>query len=167
MPTNVDSEAKRKPIININSIEYMFGKKNMNNNQIIERLPTQEEFISLRHAAGWSIPENVAVTAALEKTLYAVCVEENGKCVGSGRVIGDGALVFYVQDVIVLPECQRNGYGTKMMDAIMNYIQMNASPTAFIALFSAKGMESWYSRYGFIERSIGNLGPGMAFLKKK
>ena len=130
------------------------------------RSPTVEEFIALRRAAGWHVPAPDAVADALKSTLFAVCVEKDGTCVGSGRVVGDGSLVFYVQDLIVLPEFQRKGYGTRLMDAIMDYINTNAKPTAVIALFSARGLEPWYSRYGFIERPHQHLGPGMAFFKK-
>lgn len=83
-----------------------------------------------------------------------------------GRVVGDGALVFAIQDVIVLPEHRRQGYGARIMDALMAYVKENARLTAHISLFSANGMEEFYSRYGFVERPQGRLGPGMAFFTK-
>ncbi len=139
---------------------------NMDNIAVKFRLPTAGEFLTLRRSAGWQIPDTEAVAAALKNTLFAVCVEKDGRIIGSGRVVGDGALCFYVQDVIVLPECQRKGVGTKIMDALMDYIHKTAKPTAYIGLFSALGLQPFYRRYGFIERPQGNLGPGMVFLKK-
>jgi len=133
---------------------------------ITTRLPSIEEFLSLRQAAGWLVPEPDAVTKALENTLFAVCVEKEGQCIGMGRVVGDGALVFYVQDVIVLPEHQRRGYGTALMKSIMEYIHKTAKPSAVIGLFSARGLEPWYARYGFVERPLKHLGPGMVFFKQ-
>ena len=114
---------------------------------------------------GWLIPDPASVERALEHTLFAVCIERNGACIGSGRVVGDGALVFCVQDVIVLPEHQRKGYGALIMDAIMAYIEQTAHATAFIGLFAAKGLEPWYARYGFIKRPQQHLGPGMGYFK--
>ncbi|MDO8673420.1 MAG: GNAT family N-acetyltransferase [Dehalococcoidia bacterium] len=32
------------------------------------------------------------------------------------RVIGDGGLFYYIQDVIFIPEYQRQGIGTQLMD---------------------------------------------------
>ena len=129
------------------------------------RFPTVEEFVALRRAAGWHVPAPDAVAAALKNSLFAVCIEKGGRFVGSGRVVGDGALTYTIQDVIVLSEYQRKGYGTMIMDALMDYIEKNAKPTAYIALFAARGMEHFYSRYGFVERPHGQLGPGMAFFK--
>ena len=74
---------------------------------LVARFPTVEEFISLHREAGWHVPQPDAVLESLKNSLFAVCVEEDGKFVGSGRVIGDGALVYVVEDVIVLPEYQK------------------------------------------------------------
>ena len=130
------------------------------------RPPTVDEFVAFRRSAGWHVPEPDAVAQALKATSFSVCAEKDGAAVGMARVVGDGALCFYVQDVIVLPEYQRKGHGTKLMDAVMDYINRNAWPTAYIALFSARGLEPFYSRYGFIERPHKHLGPGMAFFRK-
>ncbi len=137
----------------------------MDETKLVVRAPTAQEFIALRRAAGWHVPDADAASMALAKSLFSVCVERGGQCIGCGRVVGDGSLVFHVQDVIVLPGFQRKGCGTLIMDAIMEYINRTAKPTAYIALFSAHGLEPWYSRYGFIERPHKNLGPGMAFFK--
>ena len=141
-------------------------EESMADSALVQRKPSPEEFIALLQAAGWHVPDPDAVAAALANTCFAACVERDGQCVGSGRVVGDGALVFYVQDLIVLPDFQRRGYGTMLMDAIMDYIHRNARPTAVIGLFSARGLEPWYARYGFIERPHKRLGPGMVFIKE-
>lgn len=137
----------------------------MNDTELVVRAPTPQEFIALRRDAGWHVPDCDAAEAALGHSLFAVCVESDGQCIGAGRVVGDGSLVFLVQDVIVLAEQQRKGCGTLIMDAIMTYITRTAKPAAHIVLFAARGLEPWYSRYGFIERPHDHLGPGMAFSK--
>ena len=103
--------------------------------------------------------------AALAHSLFSVCIARDRECIACGRVVGDGSLVFHVQDVIVLPEYQRLGLGTRIMDALMGYINAHARPTAFIALFAAPGLESWYGRYGFLSRPMENRGPGMAYFQ--
>jgi predicted N-acetyltransferase YhbS len=80
------------------------------------------------------------------------------------RVIGDGGLVYYIQDVIVLPEYQGQGLGAKMMDKVMAYIRGQVKHSAIIGLMSAKGKEPFYERYGFIPRPNENLGSGMTLL---
>lgn len=133
--------------------------------QVVCRCPTPEEFLRLRQAVGWLVPDREAVRRALANSLFAVCVLARGQCVGCGRVVGDGHLVFHVQDVMVLPDWQRRGCGARIMDAAMGYVHRTAQPTAFVALFSAPGLESWYARYGFIRRPTQDRGPGMAFFR--
>ncbi|MCL5271424.1 MAG: GNAT family N-acetyltransferase [bacterium] len=134
--------------------------------RISHRKPTVSEFLELRKAVGWFVPTAESTERALRNTLFAACIEHNGSCIGSGRVVGDGALVFYIQDVIVRPQFQRQGCGKLIMDALMNFIHKSAAPTAYIGLFSARGLEPWYSKYGFVERPQKHLGPGMAFFKQ-
>ena len=141
-------------------------EKTMGDGVVKLRLPTATEFIALRRAAGWDVPSPEDVAEALANTLFAACAEKDSQLIGSGRVVGDGALCFFVQDLIVLPAHQKQGWGTRIMDALMGYVNATAKPTAFIGLFSARGMESFYSRYGFIERPHKHLGPGMVFFKK-
>jgi ribosomal protein S18 acetylase RimI-like enzyme len=43
--------------------------------------------------------------------------------IGFRRVIGDGGIYLYIQDVIVLLEFQRQGIGKCIMDAIMGYLK--------------------------------------------
>ena len=69
---------------------------------LVDRLPTVAEFQQLRESAGWTRVADDAVARALHQTLFAVCLEQDGQLVGSGRIVGDGAIYFYIQDVIVL-----------------------------------------------------------------
>ena len=137
-----------------------------NEYQLTERFPTADEFLALRRDAGWKVPESTAAADALRSSLYCVCVEQSGRCVGIGRVVGDGRLVFHVQDVIVMSGHRGRGCGTMIMDALMAYVHSTARPTAFVALFSAPPAVDWYKRYGFVQRPQENLGPGMAYFEK-
>ena len=74
--------------------------------ELIEREPTVEEYRRLRASAGWSERTIEAMETSLEHGLYGVCLVRDGETIGCGRVIGDGGMYFYVQDVIVLPELQ-------------------------------------------------------------
>ena len=138
----------------------------MNGIEITHRAPTAKEFIRLREAVGWHVPSPAAAEAALGNSLFSVCVTRDGECIGCGRVVGDGSLVFHVQDVMVQPEHQRCGHGSRLMEALMEYINVHARPTAFIALFATPGLEPWYERHGFVRRPMDDRGPGMAQFKK-
>jgi ribosomal protein S18 acetylase RimI-like enzyme len=82
------------------------------NYQIVEKLPTPEEYSQLRQSVGWGIYERDVVEKYLPNSLYCVCAVSDGKIVGMARIIGDGGIAYYIQDVIVKPEYQRQGVGT-------------------------------------------------------
>lgn len=46
--------------------------------------------------------------------------------------------MFYIQDVMVVPEWQGQQLGAQLMEHIMTYIRENAFPNAFIGLMAAK-----------------------------
>src|SRR5512140_918270 len=116
---------------------------------IMEKLPEAEEYNWLREQVGWRTNPEDVIRRALPNSLYGVCAYQAGKLVGMARIIGDAGLVYYIQDVIVLPECQRQGIGTLLMDSVMEYIREHASPNTTIGLMSAKGKEAFYEKYGF------------------
>lgn len=119
-------------------------------NFIIEkRVPTVSEYLNLRIAAGWADTPEDATESALQSSLFSVCVIADGEVIGLGRVVGDGGLYFYVQDVIVIPRYQRQGIGTRIMQEITAYLDNNLVDEAFIGLKSAKGLVSFYERFGF------------------
>lgn len=69
-----------------------------------------------------------------------------------GRVVGDGGMYFYVQDVMVMPEFQGRGIGAAVMDAIMRYLEGATAGGAFVGLMAAEGSERFFQRYGFRRR---------------
>ena len=119
---------------------------------LVERTPTPEEYGRLRASVGWNEVADDGVRAGLSRSLYAVVLERDGVAVGCGRVVGDGGVYFYVQDVLVLPELQGFGWGARIMDAVMRYLEHAAGPGTFVGLMAAKDVEAFYRRYGFERR---------------
>jgi GNAT superfamily N-acetyltransferase len=66
-----------------------------------------------------------------------------------GRVIGDGAFYFYVQDVAVMPEHQGRGVGGEIVDRLWAQIETLAPPKSFVGLFVAGPAAQLYERRGF------------------
>lgn len=123
--------------------------------------PTVEEFIALRSKVGWGdTPKQLAETA-LNNSLFHVVARYENNIVGMARIIGDGAMFFYIQDLIVDPEYQNNGIGDLLMQNLESYLSKFALKGSTIGLLSASGKESFYSRYGYQERNGSPLGFGM------
>jgi len=128
--------------------------------EAVEREPTVSEYQRLRRAVGWSDVSDEGVGAGLKNALYSVVVLRDKKPIGCGRVVGDGGIYFYVQDIMVLPEYQGLGLGRLIMDKVMDYLKGGAKQGAFVGLMAAKGVARFYERYGFKVRP--DDAPGMA-----
>ena len=126
-----------------------------------ERPPTVVELKEIFEAIGWlgDLPDDATVELGLHNSLYAVCVSYRGRVVVCARVVGDGAVYFYLQDVAVKPQFQSRGVGTLLMRSVLGYVTRHAADRAFIGLMAAPDAAGFYQRFGFSERPAGQ--PGM------
>lgn len=80
------------------------------------------EILDLYEAVGWTNyttrPERLR--AGYAGSLAAWGAFEGDKLVGIVRVVGDGATIVFVQDLIVAPSHQRKGIGAQLMSAVIN-----------------------------------------------
>jgi GNAT superfamily N-acetyltransferase len=115
-----------------------------------ERTPTPDEYRRICCAVGWEAAMNFdAAPAAVERSLHAVVALAGETAVGMGRIVGDGSIYFYVQDVAVVPEHQGNGLGATIVGALVDWVRANAPAQAFLGVFAAAGTEPFYRRLGF------------------
>lgn len=129
--------------------------------------PALDAFANLRAQAKWQNPDDKILKVSIENSLFWVTVYDTDKLIGTGRIIGDGAMYFYIQDVIVAPSYQSKGIGHLVMTHIENYLSSTCSNGATIALLSAHGKESFYTQYGYVKRDGDGLGLGMCkFISK-
>ncbi len=126
---------------------------------IRHRMPTAEEYKTLCRAVGWEGAINFdAAEESLAHSVYGVVAEESsGSAVGMGRIVGDGAIYFYIQDVLVVPEYQKRGIGTALLEALMGWLEEGAPAQAFIGLFAAPGTEAFYRRFTLEKRDLTGL----------
>ena len=92
-----------------------------------------------------------------------VAVKDGDETVGMARVVSDGGYVYFIADVLVLPEYQRKGIGKSMMEMIMEYLnsKLKEGYCFQVDLLAAKGRERFYEEFGFIKRPNENYGCGM------
>ena len=74
---------------------------------------TLEEVLPLYEAVGWT---NYTTKEAYKNSLHIFgAFNEEGKLIGVLRAVGDGASILFIQDILVYPEYQHQGIGTKLL----------------------------------------------------
>ena len=78
-------------------------------------------------------------------------------------LVGDGAIICYVQDLIIRPEVQGEGIGGLILETLKKFVIQEGyeGTTMMFDLMCAKGREEFYKKHGFIARPTDDLGPGM------
>lgn len=120
------------------------------NKIVVGRLPSEKEYWDLATATGYAkLISRDCVKTALTNSLFGVVAIEDGKVVGTGRVVGDGAIFYYLQDIMVVPQYQKQGIGSAILDGLIQQINKNAKWPCYVGLFTSKGLENFFSAYGF------------------
>lgn len=129
--------------------------------RFIEQAPKASDFVALRALIGWGTTPVELAQSSIDSSLYTVSAYHGEQLVATGRVVGDGYMYFYIQDVIVHPDSQGLGLGAKIMEYIESYLSKVCNKGATVGLFAAKGKEGFYQKFDYIERSGEPLGKGM------
>ena len=119
--------------------------------KLVDNILQAEDFIRLRIETGFAeIPVEHA-RKALQNGLINVSAIYNGELVGMGRLVGDGAMYWYLQEIIILPKFQRKGIGTMIVNHLVDYAKANSITGKFTTIggVSAKGKEPFYEKMGF------------------
>lgn len=107
----------RKQIEKLESYEVKFM------NYIIKEYTdyNEQEILPLYESVGWTnyIKSPQMLKEAYTHSLKTYAAYINEKLVGIVRVVGDGFSVIFIQDLLVYPECQRQGIGTALLKTIM------------------------------------------------
>lgn len=118
---------------------------------------TAEDFVRLKVATGFMDRPLEQVDKAIRNGLFNVSAIHDGKVIGMGRLVGDGAMYWYLQEIIVLPEYQGKGIGKSIVNHLIEYIKkMSISGTGVeVGLTAVKGKEPFYEKFGFTCGSSG------------
>ncbi|MEM7268544.1 MAG: GNAT family N-acetyltransferase [Pseudomonadota bacterium] len=116
---------------------------------------------ALRAETVWDpVSDQVAYAALARSQMGYLAICEN-EALGMGRVTGDGATSFYIEDLIVASKHRGAGVGQALLSALVAKIERLAPPGAMIALLAAEGSEGFYEANGFDRRPRAGYGPAM------
>ena len=116
-----------------------------------------EDSVRLKMAAGSIERPLPQAEKALKNGLFNVSAICDGQVVGMGRLVGDGAMYWYLQEIVVLPEYQGKRIGKSIVNRLLEHIRSAAMPGTIIdiGLTAVKGKEPFYEKFGFVVRSTG------------
>lgn len=127
--------------------------------EIVHRQPTVAEFASITAAVGFKPHPDEAIALGLANSFYSVCALASEGAIGVGRIVGDGALHFYLTGIMVVPAYQRRGVGTRIVEVLLDRMKEIHYANALIEALPLPGLEGFYSRFGF--RACRQYAPGM------
>lgn len=110
--------------------------------------PTRAELVALYDSVGWTSytgsPETLE--RAIAGSLRVVTARDEGRLVGLARIVGDGATIAYLQDVLVDPTHHRRGLGRLLVaaafapfDAVRQHVLLTDDEPAQRAFYEALG----------------------------
>jgi len=122
------------------------------------RTPTPGEHRSIAEAVGWDHAFNWdSLPRSLERSLCGAVALAGEVTVGMGRVVGDGTMYFYIQDVAVLPAWQGRGVGRAIVEDLLDQVRELAPGRAFTGLFATPDALPLYRQLGFAEGDLHGL----------
>ena len=87
---------------------------------------------------------------AFAASAVVVFAYADGRPVGFGRAISDGAYQAAVYEMAIVPEFQKQGIGAKIMRAILNRL-----PGYNVILYASPGKEDFYRKLGLRKMKTG------------
>lgn len=81
-----------------------------------------DTILRLYSSVGWTnyTEKPELLKKAYENSLLILGAYVDGQLVGVIRAVGDGFSVVFIQDILVIPEYQRQGIGTRLLQEVMD-----------------------------------------------
>ena len=128
-----------------------------------ENIITAKNVTEFQQKMGWTVDPVDLWEKSLSNTVYSIAAVNGTEIIGMGRLLGDAAIYWYVNDVYVLTQYQGQGIGREIMKRLLDYIKSNGihKTEVSVCLMCAQGKEGFYEQFGFHCRPHECEGPGM------
>ena len=113
---------------------------------------SKSDYLKLVEDVGWKRYVNAdSVEAALSNTLWSTSAidPESNEIIGYVRIVGDGAIFFYLQDLMVLKKYRKKGIGRVLMESAEKYLRSNAPKKSSIGLFTHSNKRAFYEKFSY------------------
>ena len=127
-----------------------------------DQLPDPEKYWDLFQTTGWNLEYNFSrsdLARAIQNSWYAISIYKSDDLIGFGRIIADGVHHALIVDLIIHPDHQGLGLGSRLLDRLVQKCKDNKIRD--IQLFAARDKSEFYEKSGFEKRPPD--APGMQF----
>ena len=133
-----------------------------------ENFITADDYIEFEFKMGDAQTTIEQAKRSISNQLFSVAAIKDNEIVGIARLVGDAAIFWCVVDVWVLPEYQRKGIGSNMVNILIRYVKENSIPETLITVYlmCAKDKEKFYEKLGFHCHPNESEGAGMELVIK-
>ena len=109
---------------------------------------------SLRESVGWNRMEKELSNPNLTSFCHISAYEEN-ELIGYIDCISNSVTDAYIQDLMVKPEYQGKGIGTKLMNMMIDYLKDHH--IYMISVLFDESLKSFYEKFGFYTMLSGQM----------
>ena len=127
-------------------------------------IPAMADLVALYSSVGWTNYTNnpSMLEEAVKASLWQLAVYDKEELVAYIRLVGDGHSVIFVQDLLVRPDYQRQGIGTKLIEEALATFP-HVYQRLLVTDRSEKNL-AFYQSLGFVELSE-QACTGMIYMK--
>uniref|UniRef100_UPI0008296306 GNAT family N-acetyltransferase n=1 Tax=Streptobacillus notomytis TaxID=1712031 RepID=UPI0008296306 len=105
-----------------------------------------EDYLNLHEKCGFKEYKKKDVITAIKNHLFDAVLLIEEEVIGMIRIVGDNKIVFFIKDLMILPEHRNKGYGRLLLNSALEYISKNACKGAYIGLMSTVNHEAFYEK---------------------
>lgn len=107
----------------------------------------------LREAVGWNRMMHDLADPRLHNTFH-LCAFDGERLIGYAAVVSNGVTDAYIQDVMVHPDCQRQGVGTQLMERVLARLEAEGVYMVSV-IYGEEALRPFYEKFGFFTMLCG------------
>ena len=109
----------------------------------------------LFQSVGWGIRDPNDIQRAFSTSSHVIFAWCDGNLVGFGRTVDDGKYYALIVDLVVSPEFQKMGIGSRMLAELRDCLEKYS----FTTLTAAEGKEPFYEKQGWMKQKTAFIWP--------
>lgn len=125
-----------------------------------DSIPNDEDYWKLFLTTGWNEEYNFSIeelSHSIQNSWFTTSIYHQDNLIGFGRILSDGIHHALIIDLIIHPDYQNMGLGSKLLDRLVTKCKLHNIRD--IQLFAAKNKYAFYEKFGFKTRPAD--APGM------